>query len=356
MDSFIVLIFYILILGISFKISSDYKKNKPVEHKNENIQWPFHYWLLWSIALLLVILSIFFNIIPFKTVNELLLFLLLIGLVLFPLLSKFKIGNFFEMELKNISQSVDKLKDTVLNLSLTMNNVQSTKIIFNPPNIPQKQLMGATSIPNNQVELKQTYNLQYLFDQATSHFNKGEFLLAIESFKKILELDCKNWLSAMMLGFIYMSLDEIVDDIESLGLCKGNVITESIKYSGIAIELNKSHYNQYMNLALAQKKSGSKILLKEGLENLKKARDVFNRDPNTMKNPNLCMEKGKVVSFMGEFSEILGNKENALIYRNEAVDIFNSCPDPKPMAFEKWYNDTKNAIKELKSEKNGNNL
>lgn len=350
MDSFIILILYILILGISFKIGYKNKKNNPKEVKNEKNQWPFYYWFLWSIALLLVILAIFFDLIPFKTVNELLLLFLLIGLVLLPLLNKFKIGNLFEMDLKNISQSVDELKDTVLNLSLNMKNEQSTVLNFNPPNISEKALMGATSISENKTELKQTNSLQYLFNQAITHLNRKEFLSAIESLKKILELDCKNWRSAMMLGFIYLSLDEIVDDIESLGLSKGNAINNSIKYSGIAIELDKSHYNQYMNLALALKKSESRFLLEEGLENLKKAKEVFNRDPNTMRNPNLCMENGKVTSFMGEFSEILGNKKNALKYRNEAMDIFDSCPDPKPTAFKKWYEDTKNAVIKLNSD------
>jgi len=350
MDSFIILIFYILILGISFKIGSEHKKNNPKEDKNEKKQWPFHYWLLWSIALLLVILSIFFNLIPFNTVNELLLFLLLIGLVLLPLLSKFKIGNLFEMELKNISQSVDKLKDTVLNLSLTMNNVQSTKVIVNTPNSTQTELMGTTLIPDNQIQLKQSNNLQFLFNKASEQFNRKEYLRAIDTYKSILELDCKNWISAMILGFIYLSLDELLENVESIGLMKGNILSNSIKYSGVAIELNKSHYNQYMNLALAQKKSESKFLLEDGLENLKRAIDVFDRDPNTMRSPNLCMEKGKAVSFMGEFYELLGDKKSALKYRNEAVDIFDSCPDPKPLAFAKWYKDTKNAIKKLNSE------
>lgn len=349
MDSFIILIFYLLILGISFKIASEYKNNNSKEAKNEKQHWPFHYWLLWSIALLLVILSIFFSLIPFKTINELLLFLLLIGLILLPLLSKFKIGNLFEMELKNISQSVDKLKDTVLNLSLNMKNELSIVNNYNPPNISQQGLMGAISIPENQRQIKQSNNIQYLFDKANDQYNRNEFLQAIDTYKTILELDCRNWISAMILGFIYLSLDELLENVESIGLTKGNILSNSIKYSEIAIELDKSHYNQYMNLALAQRKSESKLLLEEGLENLKRARDVFDRDPNTMKNPKLCMEKGKVVSFMGEFSEILGNRGNALKYRIEAVDIFDSCPEPKPAAFTKWYNDAKNAIIKLNS-------
>ena len=74
-------------------------------------------------------------------------------------------------------------------------------------------------------------------------------------------------------------------------------------------------------------------------------------DPNVKHHPQMFLNKGKAKSFMGEFEEALGNDEKAIQYRKEAIEIFNNCPDPKPIDLENWKKQAQDALNNLESKK-----
>jgi tetratricopeptide (TPR) repeat protein len=305
--------------------------------KTQKNNWPIKNWVFWTISVLLVLIALLSDFIPLNTNIKVFLFALLIGLTLLPILQKMKVGNMLEFELKNITQSVDKLRDTIFNL-----NINNT----------QKQTVNIQNImPDGQnFKVPGTKTIEKKLDIARSLFEQKRYLESIQAYRNILEEDCDSWIVAMILGFIYLSLEELGIDQSTWGFSNGERLAYSMLFSGIAAEKNKTHYNQYMNLGIAQKHTGSLSLTEVGIKNMEIAYNMLLLDKSVLTNPSLYINKGKARSFMGEFAESLGRKKNALTYRIEAVEIFKSCPEPKPPEIVRWLKDAEKAVERLKKE------
>jgi len=211
-----------------------------------------------------------------------------------------------------------------------------------PYNVPE--------IINARPEIHEYINL------ATSLCNQKRYMESIKFFLKADDADRNNWLVKMYLGFLYLSLEDVV---VSNDWCFTDTerLMRSIFYSKQATELDPNHFNQYMNLGVAQCKLGGEKLLKEGIKNIEVAFNMLCYDPIIQGNPALMTEKAKCRSFMGLFTATLGNYENAsenretaIRYYEESINLFDAVPDTRPGDRAHFRGEAKKALKTLKSE------
>jgi len=198
---------------------------------------------------------------------------------------------------------------------------------------PEKVL---TPVSNDTINLMMKNEFILHFQIGKQFIESGNLSAAIPHFKKVLKLNPNHWLSAMYLGFIYG---------ENHNNPEYNLY-ESIFYSTYAIKLDKNHFNQFLNLALAQIHTGNENLIMESIKNFNESENVIKRDPNKNR-PILVTQLAKIYKFKGEAFERLENSEDALISYKEAYKIFESFPDSKSDEIQKWMNDTKRDIERL---------
>lgn len=285
----------------------------------------------WIVVILMISISLIFNLL--KSELNFILFLVLIGIILLPFLKSFNVGKIFGLELKSLNTNIEKLRETILNFNI------NTKQEINLLNIlsPEGQNLQIKTIE----ESKKKSDLGY------SLFMQQRLLEAIDAYKESLKIDPNNWIAAMYLGFIYLSLPEYKIDETTWGFDNSERLFQSIYYSAYATKIDIQHYNQFMNLAIAQKHLGGRNLVQLALKNMEKAYRMFITDPNVPSNPILVLNKAKARSFMGEFAEAIEEYEDAIKYRQEAIEIFRNCPEPKPEALEKWLHQAEEALENL---------
>jgi len=298
------------------------------------------FYIVWISSIILLLISIIYLVFcpySFQTVYPIYIFLLiLIGILMLPFAGKFNIGKLFSIELKELSSSIEKLRDTIINIGIK--NVQEVKVTT-AINGPYGESFKVYALEQSQKNL----NL------ANSLFQQQRFMESLKYYHEALKYDNDNWVAAMYLGFIYLSLPEFGVDENEWGFNNDERLFRSIFYSAYAAEKDVNHYNQFMNLAIAQKHLGGEGLTRLAIKNMEKAYNMLNYDPNVINNPKMFLNKGKAISFMGEFEEALGNKDKAIQYRKEAIEIFNQCPKPNPPDLEKWKNQAQEALNKLEN-------
>ncbi len=296
---------------------------------------------LWIFSCILMVLSIcYFNFVinpPIATYFTIVLLLVLIGLMMVPFAKGVSVGKLFSIQLKEINSSIERLRETIINIGIK--NVQDVKVYTTIPAGQENIHVSASEKSAEQIESAKTL------------YKQGKIMEAIESYKRALNYDCENWGAAMALGYIYFSLDEMGIDKSEWGFSDEERLFKSIFYSTYATEKDKQHYNQYLNLGIAQGKLGGDKSIRVAIKNLEVAYNMLNNDDSIAGNPYWIMSKGKARSFMGEFEEKLGNTDKATEYRSEAIEIFNSCPDPKPHDLEHWKADAEQALNRLRGNK-----
>jgi len=289
--------------------------------------------LCWLVVIVLIIITIIYNLPPLKSNLHFILFLVLIGIILLPFLKSFNVGKIFGVELKSLNTNIEKLRDTILNFNI---------------NIKQEiNLLKIPSPEGQNLQLKTIEESKKKSDLGYSLFTQKRLLEAIDAYKESLKIDPNNWIAAMYLGFIYLSLPEYKIDEANWGFNNAERLFQSIYYSTYATKIDIQHYNQFMNLAIAQKHLGGESLVRLALKNMEKAYRMFITDPNVPSNPVLVLNKAKARSFMGEFAEVIGEFEEAKRYRQEAIDIYKSFPEPKPEALENWLHQAEEALDKL---------
>ena len=295
---------------------------------------------LWISSIILFLIVIIYSIIcpqSIKTIYPIyILILILIGLLLLPFIGKFSVGKLFSIEMKELNSSIEKLRDTIVNIGIK--NIQDVKV-----NISSEAPDGA------KVEIKTFEKSQKYSNLAYSLFRQNRIMESIDNYKESLKYDRENWIAAMYLGFLYLSLREFNIDEKYWGINNNERLELSIYYSTSATKIDINHYNQFMNLAIAQKKLGGEGLTKLALKNMKIAYDMLEFDSDVKNHPHMFLNKGKARSFMGEFEEALGNNEKAIQYRKEAIEIFNHCPKPVPHDLETWKRQAQEALKNLEN-------
>jgi len=170
---------------------------------------------------------------------------------------------------------------------------------------------------------------------------------SLHSYHKAFDSDSNNWVAAMFLGYIYLSLNDLEKDRNKWGFSERERLLRSAFFSMHATQKDPNHYMQFMNLGIALRHLGGRSLIQLGLDKLETAFNMLNYDPQVQNNPELILAKGKCRSFMGEFAELLEMKKEAIQYRKEAVEIFKNCPEPKPPSLDHWLMDAEKSIADL---------
>ncbi len=308
-----------------------------METKNSNSQLQIGstlFYVCWILAIVLVLLTLTCDLKPLESNLNFILFLLLIGIILLPFLKSLNIGKIFGVELKNLSSNIEKLRETVLNL-----NIRSTQEVrLTNVNAPDGQNLQIQTVEQSQKKLNLAYSL----------LKQKRFLEALDVYHEALKLDPNNWIAAMYLGYLYLSLRDFQVDSNTWGFDDAERLARSMFYSTYATEVDLNHYTQFMNLAIAQKHLGGDGLTRLALKNMEIAYNMLDYDRNVPKYPPMLMNKGKARSFMGEFAEALGLISEAKMYRKEAIEIFKNCPEPKPQDLEKWLKQAEKSLSDLK--------
>lgn len=290
------------------------------------------FFICWTISLILLPASLYFKFISITNKTFFLAILIQIGLILTPFLKSFSVGNLFKIELKELSKSVDELRSSIQNfINIQHNNIQSIKNY----NI-------STPIGSFSAEMSKISN-KYL-NLGNSLYNQKRYIESLKYYKKAYDFDKNNWVTSLMLGFLYISLEDLKVPQELWGFNNEERITRSIFYSTQATLLDPNHFNQYMNLGIAYLHFGGENSFKLAYKNLEIAYEMLNNDPNIQLNPIFITNKGKVKSFMGEAAEKLDQIELAIKNRKESIDIFENCPNPKPFEIKKWISLSQDAI------------
>ena len=264
------------------------------------------------------------------------LLLIVIGLLLLPFGGKFNVGKIFSIELKQLNSSIEKLRDTIVNFSIK--NTQNLTV--SNVNGPTGEILQVYTAEESKRNLKLAYSL----------FQQRRIIESIEYFHAALKYDSDNWVAAMFLGFTYLSLPDFQPNINEWGFDDNERLSRSIFYSTLAIRNDVNHYNQFMNLAIAQKHLGGERLCRLAIKNMEKAYNMLNFDQTVQNIPQLFLNKAKARSFMGEFEEAMGNRDHAIQFRQEALQLFNQCPTPIPNDLEIWKNQAQEALDRLNTQ------
>jgi tetratricopeptide (TPR) repeat protein len=296
--------------------------------------WLFY--ICWLACLSVIVWILIWKIGSIQSPYGFFLFLVLLCMVMLPFLKSFAVGNIFSVQVRELTSSVEKLRDSVQNILIQQSqNTQNLNLtLLNAPD-------------GRNVEIQTGFNSKKYSNLGNSLFQQGRYMESLDYYGKAFESDSNNWVAAMFLGYIYLSLNDLKKNQTKWGFNNRERLLRSVFYSMHATQKDPNHYMQFMNLGIALRHLGGKNLIRLGLENLEKAFNMLSNDPQIQKNPELMTAKGKCRSFMGEFVELLEMKKEALQYRKEAVEIFNDCPEPLPADFEHWLRDAERAISEI---------
>jgi len=180
------------------------------------------------------------------------------------------------------------------------------------------------------------------FDIAKSLIGQNRLLEAEKRLIKSLAIEPNNWFAEMLMGFIYLTKS----DSSEFGLSKAEMLDKSINHSRNAVDLDPNHFNQYMNLGIAQGHMEGSNMLGLAISNLKIAADMINNDKEVNTIQSFMLQRGKCITFMGEFAEKKGDYEGALRYRLDGKEVLEQCTDTPESQI--WLNNTNDAIKNLK--------
>lgn len=209
------------------------------------------------------------------------------------------------------------------------------------PTIPKLPSDPTKSVVEGKQETSKRAKAQ--FDIGESLVHQFKWAEAIPYLKRALDIDCKYWLPAASLGFIYGENPQ--------GISVHN-LEQSLFYSTLATKLNQTHYNQYVNLALAQLHTESKILAKNSFSNFDFALDIINKDLVNRDKPYFLTEVAKINIFKSKASEnIFKTNTKAIALLKKGIKQINNCPPPISAEANHWLNDAQNNLLRLQNQK-----
>jgi len=296
--------------------------------------WLFY--ICWIASILAIAFILRYGIGSVQSPSGLFLLLVLLCMVMFPFLKSFTVGNLFSVQVRDLANSVEKLRDSVQNILIQQSqNTQNFNLsVLNAPD-------------GRNIEIQTEFKSQKYSNLGNSLFQQGRYMESLNYYEKAFESDSNNWVAAMFLGYIYLSLNDFERDQTKWGFNDRERWLRSVFYSIHATKKDPNHYMQFMNLGIALRQLGGENLIRLGLENLEKAFNMLSYDPEVPKYPGLMTAKGKCRSFMGEFTHLLGMIKEAIQYRKEAIEIFNKCPEPVPPDLGNWLKDAEKAISQI---------
>ena len=129
----------------------------------------------------------------------------------------------------------------------------------------------------------------------------------------------------MVLGYIYGESHPGLDDLG-----------KAIYFSTIATNLNKTHFNQFLNLGLAQLHTKKKDLLNETIVNFDKSNDIIEADESNRELIPFREIIGRIDLFKAEAYEKLSFIEKAISFNESGISKLNNLPEPKSLRAKEW--------------------
>ena len=332
------IIFVILLIWIGTDSNSNWSSVKNWIIKNIN-----H--LLYTAALFtagVFVLLTFTDKVSFND-HKIIVLLIFILLLLWKDLESASFASILSLKKKTtkLEETTQSLQESVLNLITIQSNVSVNQVtnIYNT--------LGSTAGITTEItppeEIKPNFNVPITTSRmAAQEYEIGTRLMdskkwteSIPHFKNALKLEPNHWFSALNLGFIFGE-----------GGPNYN-LSESIFYSTLAINLNKTHYNQFVNLGLAQLHTGGDFLFEQSLINFDEALDVIDNDVQNKDKPYFIVLAAKIKLFKALAKKYLLNLEDSESLLIEAIAQMENCPTPWPVGTDKWLEDAKHNLKAL---------
>ena len=183
------------------------------------------------------------------------------------------------------------------------------------------------------VVLPLAFDSERLLDLGVEAFDKRNIDKSLMFLELAFYNDNRNWRAAQLLGALY--------------LFKGKP-DKSLEYSLSAIELDKDHFNQFMNAGIAYiwKKEEDKAI-----ENLKIAINRIESDTTNQNRPDIKLEWGKCILFVGEALKNQGKKGESMVYVKKAIEKLEEIPTTdRDSRMKFWIKEANRRLMELKNQ------
>lgn len=293
--------------------------------------WLFY--LCWLSSLIFIIVIIFSDYFIFNSTQQFFMIFLIVALLILPFLKSISIGDFFKVEIREVKKSVQELREKLIEVQLS--NSQSTTIINSITEFGEKISTPTIS------ESEKLYNIA-----EELKINK-KYIESLKYYKLALESDTRNWLAAFNLGAIYLVLNDHRVPKDSWNFTENERLSNALFYSQYATKIDKNHYGQFFNLALAQQHTGGDKMLELSINSFDNTIDILERDPSLHADSRLLTNYGKCLHFKAMSLFMLNRIEDAIENDKKAIDLFENCPEPKPTELLKWLDQSKNHLNEL---------
>lgn len=232
---------------------------------------------------------------------------LTIPILLLPVIQSFSIGGILGVKMNKLENEVAGLKQTILSISTTNTNIDAR--------ITKTYNFGGKLI---KTDFKETSDR--LTDIGFKQIVEKKYHESVYYLEQSVYFDSENWFSYMLLGFVY---DTISPDNKPYD--ETEMLLKSMEYSKKAIEIDRSHYMQFMNLGLAQQHIGGKKLWQKAIDNFTTAEQMIENDSEAMKINKIRIQRGKCLRFIGDCASSLEYYNLALEHYMKAKQVFDSC-------------------------------
>ncbi|MBI5663815.1 MAG: tetratricopeptide repeat protein [Nitrospirae bacterium] len=225
-----------------------------------------------------------------------------------------------EDRVKALQPLADKTDNETLGIGSHKNEV--THVAAMVPEKPANKINTDTPpSPAMKAESPDMHGVDAYLYKAREYETKGDYSKALVNYKKALEMDKNNYAVINNIAFIYLRL---------------NLADESIRYSGMAVEINKDYTPALINLGIAYAKSGD---LTNAQERLERAFILEPDNKNVVLNLAVLHERQGRMQEAGEYFSRLVKSEDmdgalglARVYekqgrREEAAKLYRSVHD-----------------------------
>lgn len=204
-----------------------------------------------------------------------------------------------------------------------------------PPRKDQKQKPFIRKEEDKKnIKIKFNINSIEYFKESQKYFKLGDFDNAIKKLKLSIDHDPQNWYSHLLLGSIFLNFKNDADN--------------ALKYLKNAMELDKNHFNQYMNAGVAYIWKGENEL---AINALNESIDIIERDKVSRHLPRIIMEYGKCLMFIAEAYLNLQNSQKSIEYLKNATSKFNEVPPQyRDEGINYWLDEAEKRLKEYKKQ------
>lgn len=191
------------------------------------------------------------------------------------------------------------------------------------------------SIPDDErknIKVKFTSDSIQKINLAKKYLKFNEIDNAIQTLEESIKKDPNNWYSYLLLGSIYLNYKNDSDN--------------ALKYLISAMEIDKNHFNQFMNAGVAYIwKSENKL----AIEALNKSIEIIERDQISRHLPRIKMEYGKCLMFIAEAFQNLDDKENSIKYLEMSIKKVDEIPNQdRNIAINYWLEEARKRLSKVK--------